>query len=347
MTGSVQASIRPYAPERDDEALRTLVNRAFGLGRGPEYFHWKYLGNPAGRAEISVAEVDGTLASMACVLPLRMRVGGAPALGSLSVDVATLPEFRGLGLYRRTARHLWERLARRGFALTAGFTNRLSTRLTLEVLGRREVGPLPVRIRPLRPLRLALSRLGLASEVRDAPAEPVGPGDLARLEKFDERFDALWQRIEPGLDIATVRDAAFLNWRYAEHPERPYEILACVSGPEVSGYLVWRMLDRFGTRIAFAADLAAEAGDAPTALRLLRCAADRARARGATLLSLLSWPGSPVHAASRRFALLPLPRALFPQKNVFSVISHRPEPSTESLADPTRWWLSWGDSDVV
>jgi GNAT superfamily N-acetyltransferase len=345
--GSAEASIRPYAPERDEEALRALVNRSFGLSRGPEYFRWKYLENPAGPAEISVAEVDGTLASMACVLPLRMRVGGAAALGSLSVDVATLPEFRGQGLYRRAARHLWERLARRGFALTAGFTNRLSTRLTLEVLGRRQVGPLPVRVRPLRPLQLALSRLGLAGDVPGAVARPPSGGDLVQVEKFDERFDALWQRIEPGLDIATVRDAAFLNWRYAAHPERPYETLACLSGSEVRGYLVWRLLDRFGTRIAFTADLAAEPGDARTALRLLRCAADRARASGATLLALLSWPGSPVHAVSRRFALLPLPRALFPQENVFSVISHRPEASTESLAVPKRWWISWGDSDVV
>jgi hypothetical protein len=54
-----------------------------------------------------------------------------------------------------------------------------------------------------------------------------------------------------------------------------------------------------------------------------------------------------VHRASARFAPLVVPRALFPQTNVFSAISHRADVATESLADRRRWWLAWGDSDVL
>jgi GNAT superfamily N-acetyltransferase len=342
--------IREWCPGSDDAALLELSNRAFGLERSPEYFAWKYRDNPAGPARIGLAELDGRPVCMACLLPMRMRLAGRDALGSLSVDIATAPELRGRGLYRRVASTLWQSLAEDGFAVTYGFTNRLSTAVTLGVLGRREVGPLPLRVRLLRPLRLAAAALRLGADARDPgpAADPAGDG-VARVGRFDARWDELWRRIEPALDVAVVRDRAYLSWRYAQRPDATYEILADLPrGPEgpLGGYLVWRPLDRFGVRSAFVADLAVDPGQAGAARRLLRGAAARARRRGASLLALLSWPGCPTHPAARRLAPLPVPPALFPQMNVFSAIGHG-EVDTGALADPARWWIGWGDSDVV
>lgn len=339
--------IRDYAPGRDDAALRALGNEVFGLRRDADFWRWKYLGNPAGPAQISLAEHAGAPVCMAAALPVRVRVGGRAALGSLSVDVATREDFRGRGIYRRVAGHLYDRLREKGFALTFGFTNRFSTRVTLEVLGRQEVGSLPLRIRPLRPLRWLASRA-----LRLGPAEPPSLQEpdsrgVRRVDRFDARWDELWGRLEAHVDIATVRDGRYLDWRYACHPERPYEILAAEEGSGLAGYVVTRMLDRFGTRAAFVADLGEDPRFAGTARRLLRVAATRARHRGATVLALLSGSASPVHAAARTVAPLPVPRRLFPQENVFSVISHEPTVPTEALAKPGRWWISWGDTDVV
>jgi ribosomal protein S18 acetylase RimI-like enzyme len=339
--------IRAGDLERDAEGLRSLWGLAFGRSREPASFDWKYRQNPAGAAEISVAESEGEIVSVACALPLRMRVGSEAARGALSVDVATRPELRGRGVYGRVARNLWARLAERGFALTCGFTNRFSTRLTLQALGRREVGPLPLRVRPLAPLRLGLDWLRLGAPSHDPGPAPAPRGEIHVLDGFDERFDATWARLEPHVDVAVVRDAAYLGWRYGAHPERPYETLGLVRGSEVLGYLIWRPLDRFGTRTAFVVDLAAAPEDARAASALLAAAAERARERGARLLALLSWPGAPTHASACRFAPLRVPPRLFPQVNVFSAISHRAEPSTAGLAEPARWWIGWGDSDVV
>jgi hypothetical protein len=339
--------IRSWIPEQDEAALLELFAAAFGQRRSAAHARWKYRENPSGQAEISLAEVDGRVASMACVLPMRMLIGGSPVMGSLSVDIATLPELRGRGLYVEVARHLWQRLADAGFTLTCGFTNRWSTAVTLGTLGRREVGALPLRVRPLDPLALArdLAR-GPATRGERALPAPDDPA-IRPVEKFDGRFDALWKRLAGSLDVAAVRDARFLDWRYARHPERPYDVLALERDGALHGYVAWRALDRFGTRTAFVADLAAAPERPADARALLRAAASRARAAGATLLSLLSWPGSPVHRASARFAPLLVPKALFPQTNVFSAISHRADVATESLADPRRWWLAWGDSDVL
>jgi GNAT superfamily N-acetyltransferase len=352
--------IREWCPGPDDAPLLALGNRAFDLERTPEFFAWKYRANPAGPARIGVAELDGRPVCMAAALPMRMRLGGRDVRGSISVDIATAPELRGRGLYRRVASTLWTQLAEDGFALTYGFTNRLSTDVTLGVLGRREVGPLPLRVRPLRPVRLAAAALGLGSDavdpgpdVRPAAAGPAAGGPLGegveRVAGFDARWDELWRRIEPNVDVAVVRDSRFLSWRYVERPDADYEILADLpEGPDgpLGGYLIWRPLDRFGVRSAFVADLAADPGHPGAAARLLRGAARRARHRGASLLALLSWPGCPTHPTARRLTPFPVPPALFPQMNVFSAIGHG-DVDTAALADPARWWIGWGDSDVV
>lgn len=342
-----KVQLRSARPGEDDEALRALFGAAFGTTRSSAFLDWKYRQNPAGPAEITLAWVDGVPASMACLLPVRMRVGGEQVLGTQSVDIATRPEYRGRGLYAAAARSLWSRVAGEGVALTFGFTNRFSTRLTLDALGRREVGPLPLRMRPLRPLAAvaSLSRGGKGPALA-LPAAPPQAEEIERVVQLDARFDELWERIAPRVDIACVRDAAYLEWRYARHPEFSYEILAWPRSGALRGYLVWRPVARFGLQTAFVCDLATAPDDSQAARLLLRTAARRARGVGAQALALLSWPGSPAHGACAR-ATLPVPRLLFPQTNVFSVISHRTTPSTQALCTRERWWIGWGDSDVV
>jgi GNAT superfamily N-acetyltransferase len=338
--------IRDWRPDEDDARLLELSNAAFGLARDAAWWRWKFRDNPAGPAEIALAEEGGRAVSMACAMPRELLIGGRPARGAQSVDIATLPAYRGRGLYTRVAQHLWSRLAERGFTCTYGFTNAQSTGVTLERLGRVPVGALPVRLRPLRPLAALAGRLGIARPPERAAAPACAPG-IRVAGAIDARFDELWSRLACGADIAGVRDARYLRWRYLARPDARYEVLVAESAARIDGYAIWRRLERFGLDTAFVADVAADPASAGAAARLLAEVSRRARAAGASLLALLSWPACAAHAAARRAAWLPLPAALFPQVNVFSVISHDPALPTSALADPARWWLAWGDSDVV
>lgn len=341
--------IREWRPGSDDESVRELVNASFGVDRDAAFVRWKYRENPAGPARIALACAEGRPVSMACAIPRRMRIDGREALGSQSVDIATLPAFRGRGLYTRVARHLWKELAAAGFACTYGFTNRFSTRLTLDALGRERVGSLPLRLRVLSPLRALAGLVGWRASGRawcDAP-EPDGSG-VRRTDSFDARFDALWERVAPRVDVAGVRDARYLHWRYVARPDTRYEILTAESeSGALDGYLVWTALERFGLASAFVADCVADPARPEVARRLLGAFARSARARGATLAALLGSSGDPLHAELARFAPLPVPERLFPQQNVLSVISHRADLPTQELAERSRWWIAWGDSDVV
>ncbi len=63
------------------------------------------------------------------------------------------------------------------------------------------------------------------------------------LDRFDDRFDNLWQRVQDKYKIMVVRDQAFLTWRFASVSERNYKILAATANGQLVGYAVLRCTD--------------------------------------------------------------------------------------------------------
>ena len=60
------------------------------------------------------------------------------------------------------------------------------------------------------------------------------------VDRFDERFDALWRRAARRFSILGDRSAAFLNWRFAESPAVRYRTFTLSDGENrLQGYLVY------------------------------------------------------------------------------------------------------------
>jgi hypothetical protein len=57
-----------------------------------------------------------------------------------------------------------------------------------------------------------------------APKSRALSGRVERVRDVDETFDDLWHGCREGYPFAVIRDAAFLRWRFFEHPSRKYEI---------------------------------------------------------------------------------------------------------------------------
>lgn len=72
-------------------------------------------------------------------------------------------------------------------------------------------------------------------------------------EKFDARFDRLWEAVHANYPLACERTAAFLRWRFAQEPHR-IAALVCRDTGELAAYGVFRsaedgfieLLDLFG-----------------------------------------------------------------------------------------------------
>jgi len=74
-----------------EEIRRTLT---------PKFYCWKY-DAPAGSAVVVAAKEGGRMASMLSAVPFHYSRGDVEQRGWQICDIATLPEFRGRGLYRR------------------------------------------------------------------------------------------------------------------------------------------------------------------------------------------------------------------------------------------------------
>jgi len=144
---------------------------------------------------------------------------------------------------------------------------------------------------------------GLALQARDIlrrSGRGKPSGQVHRLKNFDDRFDALWQRIAAGPSrLRAVRTQAVLRWRFQTDLDSGRgTILAAESGANLSGYIV--LLRRPGSDLGMSlydvADFQA-AGDDPAIYRdLLLAAIQLAREEGVDAVKLMT--GTPAKRTS-------------------------------------------------
>lgn len=115
---------------------------------------------------------------------------------------------------------------------------------------------------------------------------------IETIERFDERVDRLWDAARAQFDVARVRRASYLNWRY-DRRAGPTSIVAAVAGTELAGYAVVKYSDGAASLVDLLVDPAHPAAAEP----LLRRASTDARARGCRRVTAWLAPGHPLEAA--------------------------------------------------
>jgi hypothetical protein len=64
--------------------------------------------------------------------------------------------------------------------------------------------------------------------------------DIVRVSRFDQEADALWKQINQDFGIATVRSAAYLNWKFVDQPHMGYEIFEARRRATLRGIAILR-----------------------------------------------------------------------------------------------------------
>jgi hypothetical protein len=98
------------------------------------------------------------------------------------------------------------------------------------------------------------------------------------VRRFDRGFDALWERVAPGLDLAVQRDAAYLNWKYIEPPHIRYSVVILRRAGDAHGYAVYRHLREPQGRVTQIVDFLTDPADERGLKTLLRWIDREARA---------------------------------------------------------------------
>jgi len=342
--------VRRLVPD-DFERVYDCVDAAFGRKRPRPLYEWLYRRNPMGTARCwgMLERSSGELVKTSAAFPWPIWRGDTPLRGSLGGDAATVPAWQrqGLSAIRRpvTRSHPW-------YGKTCGIAGpNEGSRAVARSAGNPQnlLGDLPGGVALLRPAPL-LERARLPRAIArplGAPAAAVlaawrrlalrsGRGLATRVEpvtRFSTDFDEVTERHMAWPGFWCPHNAAFLNWRYLEHPVERYEALALVEAERPVAYAVVRLA---GTR-ATLAELAAPTRPSAPAARLLGACMDLAEEAGCELMSFFSTPAWRHWGLLRRAGFLP-----YRTSNHFEASCRELEPEVNELG---RWQITPGDRD--
>jgi len=321
-------SVREYRAG-DEHGILDLFRRVFRVERSLAHWRWKFLDNPAGREILVAVDRDGRIAGQFASLPNRGWLAGSECRFSQLLDHMVDPALHRRGVYAALARAFHERfVARDPRAIYFGFN--------LD-----EIHQIEKRLYGMELLHgvCALERATGAG----ADGAAAG-GRLVRVERvarFTSAIDPLWERCRGSHDAAIVRDARYLDWRYADCPDVGYVLV--VARRRWSRRPLGLAVVRLGwphEPIAALVDWLVAPGEPAAWRALVHAAVAAARAAGLGVVRAWVAPGSPDEDALAEVGF-----ARVPSPFLASVWNDgRPE---RPLADVrSRWRYTMGDTDI-
>ncbi len=200
----------------DEEAILALHNSSFSghEGRNRRHWAWKFNENPLGRTEVVLAMADDCRCmGVYAGVTHRIVLDNDPCFAGNHIDVAVDRELRrtmaGARLLTRLGREYFRTYAGGDTKLTWGFPEPALHRLGLRL----------IKFEVLRDV------VFLAREPGAAAADLPGEIEVLEVDRFRADTDDLWRRCCVEIGTGTVRDASYLNWRYAGHPDHGHLLL--------------------------------------------------------------------------------------------------------------------------
>jgi Acetyltransferase (GNAT) domain len=340
VTSIDDVEIRDFRPG-DGAGIVALLNEVFSDGddrfepRTVAHWEWVYEQNPAGRQIIVAQDPGGRIVGHYACIPYKTVVRGEETLCGQGVDSMVAVDYRrGLkteGLFVKTARRYFEKYGvPEQNAYGYGFPNRKAFRIGVRVLNYVPVhSPVPTIARNLfdKP------------DDRDVESGSDTVGEVLPIERFGEDADELWRRLRPEIEMGTVRDAAFLNWRYIDCPFAPHGAFGLFdAGGALRGAYVSRA-DWTGPPILALSEFLVPGGDPDAAVRLLAHAVRHARETGQQRVEV--WL-PPTHAL---FGVV-TSHGFVPEESPFHLCIKIYDPSLQPDWVRSNWYFSIGDTDV-
>jgi hypothetical protein len=232
------------------------------------------------------------------------------------------------------------------------FPIRPETILGFRKIGWKEVAKLPVLAYPIRfrgilnrylhflPLSLLMGGFGRVLYFlfyglrRGEKREGV---EIEKVDSFDEGFDRFWQKASSLHPLIGSRHRQYLTWRYLQHPTRHYTIYRAQRSGEMTGYIVLRKVELRHFNSAVIVDLLALDGESVSAL--VKRGIEHSRDEGADLLGFMVPQGHSYYKRLRRMGFLP-------SFQTFRFMIY-PHSKTEGILSSERWYVNWGDTDVI
>ncbi len=342
--------------EKDREEIMSLRRDAFGDTEkdklDPRFWRWEFMEGPDGGAFIYIVEEGSKIIGHFADIPRQFSVEGEVVLGTLSLDLMVHHDYWRKGIFAAMGRYGAQKVKQENRLFLTAFPIRLETIQGLKKIGWEEVVKLPVLVYPIRfsgivnrylhfsPLGFFIGGMarffyfllyGLKrrKEIRGVEIEKVG--------FLDEQFDGFWQKALSSYYIMGIRNRNYLTWRYVKHPTRDYVIYRAIRNGEMRGYIVLRKVELLNFNSAVIVDLLAM--DEVAFSALVERGIQHSQQEGADLLGFMVPQGHLYYKILRKKGFLPSPKTF-----QFMVYPHS---NREIFLSPEKWYVNWGDTDVI
>jgi GNAT superfamily N-acetyltransferase len=316
--------------------------------------------NPAGQGHVHLEYIDDQVVGLQSVCLRRVLVHGEPRLVAEMGNSFTHPDFRGRGVFARCIKGATDHCRSTGIdimyatpndqslpavdgkrghvvAANARFDHLLKILTDDEFVRRlREMAP----FLPPRPdaRLLSLTRRAAFLQWPDVSADQGLETQV--IHRVPEGIDGLWGRDRSGMAFFTVRDAAYLNWRYFSHPYS-YLCLGSFQGLQLVGFCALHTRRDDSSVRSTVVDLLALDDSEDVLMPLLRTAERVAAGLGAVSLTACCSYGSPYRRMLTR-------RGFRRRRHGIPLVVATMTPAGRALAatrDP--WHIMAGDTDNV
>jgi hypothetical protein len=285
-------------------------------------------------------------------IPRRFSVQGEVVLGTLSLDLMVHHDYWRRGIFQAMGKYGAQKVKQENGLFMTAFPIRLETILGLKKIGWKEVVKLPVLVYPIRfsgilnryihfPLLSLLvgggARLFYLLFFGWKKRRELEEIEIERVDKLDDQINGFWQKALSLFPIIGIRNRNYLTWRYFKHPTRDYIIYRAIKNGEMRGYIVLRKVDLLNFNSAVIVDLLAM--DEETLLTLVERGIQHSRQEGADLLGFMVPQGHPYYKILRKKGFLRSPK-------IFQFMVY-PHSDRKIFLSPEKWYVTWGDTDVI
>lgn len=247
--------VREAGIRREKRILTEFLSRYLSSDADERRYEWLYCGNPDGEglAWLATTSDSDAIIGVAAAFPRRMYCAGEQVRSFVLGDFCIHPDYRSLGpalaLQKACLKGLEATGAEFGFDFPSDAMLGIYKRLRIETRQK--------MIRYAKPLQLAKKiseRLGpgvvsrglavaadLGLRMRDGMRRrPNNWTFTIEHGPWDEELTCATQRWSSNIGLCVARTSHYLNWRYAAHPQRKYEILFAWQSRKRCGYLIYR-----------------------------------------------------------------------------------------------------------
>jgi len=355
--------IRKYRPG-DEKQIINLFKLVYGKQMGKtesiKHWNWEYKKNPNNRIEIFLAIDKNKIIGHYAIIPMKMKIGNAEYIVSLSLDTMTHKRYRGQGIFPQLATNLYEDLGKNKIPITYGFPNSQSYKGFINKLNWFEISKVPIYIKPLNfvsIVNLYLKNIILSKFIGNILKSLFNlfikkiqtPIDIEIKEftKIGNEFDTLWNNTKNEIIVGIVRDQVYLNWRYLQKPEDNYIIYGLMEKHILRGYTILKIEERFNLKIGLIMDILTDPSDTLYQTLLVNHAVSYFKKKKVDIISVIIYPFSRYYKAFRKQRFFHAFKLFFPEDIYFGARINNSDVDFSLIKNPRNWYITWGDTDVV